>query len=80
MRIQKLNLKDDFLEETEMLKRYANCPVCSEKTVLDIPPDILKGIKQFPYTVKVVHEKHHFYVNLDSKGHITDILHPEYVE
>jgi hypothetical protein len=48
--------------------------------VLDIPPDILKGVKQFPFTVKVIHEKHHFYVNIDSKGRITDILHPELVE
>lgn len=80
MRILRLNQKVSFWRVTSLLKRYANCPVCSEKTVLNIPPDILKGVKQFPYTVKVVHEKHHFYVNMDSKGRITDILHPDLVE
>jgi hypothetical protein len=63
-----------------MIKRYANCPVCSEKTILDIPQDILKNAKQFPYTVKVIHNKHYFYVNLDSKGRIGQILHPDLVE
>ena len=63
-----------------MFERYANCPVCEKKTVLHVPPDILKKAKRFPMTVKVQHNDHHFYINLDSQAWITDILHPDLVE
>ncbi|MHA2378702.1 MAG: hypothetical protein ACXADO_12485 [Candidatus Thorarchaeota archaeon] len=69
--------------ETEgnmMLKRYADCPVCGQKTVLSVPPDVLESATRFPFTIKVVHEDHYFYINIDSKAHITDILSPELVE
>jgi hypothetical protein len=78
--IQRLCLKDKPEERSCLLKRYATCPVCEEKTVLDIPPDILKNAKRFPYTVKVIHNDHHFYVNLDSKGRVGSVLHPDMVE
>jgi hypothetical protein len=61
-------------------KRYAKCPVCNERTVLSVPQDILKKAKRFPFTLKVVHEDHHFYINIDSQASITDILSPELVE
>jgi len=63
-----------------MLERFADCPVCSKKTVLKVPEGILKEAKRFPFMVKVVHEDHYFYINLDSKASITDILSPEMVE
>lgn len=63
-----------------MFKRYAKCPVCGERTVLSVPPDILKKAKRFPFTIKVMHEDHYFYINIDSQASITDILKPEMVE
>ncbi|TFF92299.1 hypothetical protein EU545_01395 [Candidatus Thorarchaeota archaeon] len=63
-----------------MLDRYADCPVCGNKTVLRIPENIIEDADRFPFTVKVIHKDHHFYVNLDSRGWVTDILHPEMVE
>jgi hypothetical protein len=63
-----------------MFERYAKCPVCEKRTILRVPPGILKKAGRFPYTVKVKHENHYFYINLDSQGWITDILHPELVE
>ncbi len=63
-----------------MLKRYAKCPVCGKKTVLNVPPNVLDGAKRFPLSVKVKHHDHYFYINLDSQGSITDILSPELVE
>ena len=63
-----------------MLERFANCPVCDKKTVLKVPEGIVDDAKRFPVTVKVVHGKHHFYINLDSRATITDILAPEMVE
>ncbi|MFX0108005.1 MAG: hypothetical protein ACFE7R_06965 [Candidatus Hodarchaeota archaeon] len=63
-----------------MLMRYANCPVCKKKTVLTVPPDVLDKAKRFPYTIKVLHDDHHFYINIDSQAYITDILSPELVE
>jgi len=63
-----------------MLERYAKCPVCQKRTLLKVPPDVLKKATRFPYTVKVKHEQHHFYINLDSQAWITDILHPDSVE
>jgi hypothetical protein len=61
-------------------ERYAKCPICSKRTVLRVPPDVLKKAERFPFTVKVKHEKHYFYINLDSQAWITDILHPDLVE
>jgi hypothetical protein len=63
-----------------MLDRYAKCPICTKRTVLKVPEDIIKNAKRFPFSVKVKHEDHHFYINLDSRAWITDILHPELVE
>jgi DNA-directed RNA polymerase subunit RPC12/RpoP len=63
-----------------LLERYAACPVCGKKTVLKVPPDILKEVDRYPFTVRVKHGKHHFYINLDSQAWITDILSPEMVE
>ena len=60
--------------------RYAKCPVCGERTVLSVPQNILEKAKRFPFTIKVVHEDHHFYINIDSRASITDILSPELVE
>lgn len=48
--------------------------------MLRVPPDVLKKATRFPYTVKVKHEDHYFYINLDSQAWITDILHPDVVE
>ncbi|TXT57440.1 MAG: hypothetical protein BAJATHORv1_10142 [Candidatus Thorarchaeota archaeon] len=62
------------------MKRYAKCPVCGIRTVLDVPPHIVEGAKRFPYTIRVKHKDHYFYINLDSNAWITDILHPELVE
>ncbi len=63
-----------------MPDRYADCPVCGAKTVLRIPENITENATRFPFTVKVVHNDHYFYVNLDSRAWITDILHPDSVE
>jgi hypothetical protein len=63
-----------------MLERYAKCPVCKKKTLLKVPPNVLKNVKRYPLTIKVRHETHYFYVNLDSQGMITDILRPDVVE
>ncbi|MFQ5833646.1 MAG: hypothetical protein ACE5H4_13140 [Candidatus Thorarchaeota archaeon] len=63
-----------------MLKRYADCPVCEQKTVLTVPPGVLDKTKRFPFTIKVVHDDHYFYINIDSQARITDILSPELVE
>ncbi len=63
-----------------MLVRYAKCPVCGKRTVLEVPPGIIVGAKRFPFTVKVKHKDHYFYINLDSQALITDILSPELVE
>ena len=68
-----------FREEFEV-QRIAKCPVCSEKVPLDIDYSVVKKAKRFPVTVRVEHEDHYFYVNLDSVGSVTDILHPELVE
>ncbi|NWF96706.1 MAG: hypothetical protein HXY34_11250 [Candidatus Thorarchaeota archaeon] len=61
-------------------ERYANCPVCGNRTVLKVPPGITAKAKRFPLMVKVKHKDHHFYINLDSQALITDILHPDVVE
>ncbi|MHA1770258.1 MAG: hypothetical protein ACTSYL_01885 [Candidatus Thorarchaeota archaeon] len=63
-----------------MFKRYAKCPVCGKKTVLNVPPNVLISAKRFPFTVKVKHNDHYFYINLDSQALITDILRPDLVE
>jgi hypothetical protein len=63
-----------------MFKRYAKCPVCGVKTVLTVPDGIVEKAKRFPFTIKVVHEDHYFYINIDSQAFITDILKPELVE
>lgn len=63
-----------------VFKRYAKCPVCDERTVLSVPPNVMKKAKRFPFTIKVIHEDHHFYINIDSQASITDILRPELVE
>jgi hypothetical protein len=64
----------------KVLERYAKCPICSKRTVLRVPPDVINKAERFPFTVKVKHENHYFYINLDSQAWITDILHPELVE
>jgi hypothetical protein len=51
-----------------------------ERAPLDIDHKAVKNAKRFPVTVKVEHDDHYFYVNLDSRGSVTDILHPELVE
>jgi len=66
-------------EEFEV-QRIAKCPVCLEKAPLDIDDKVVKKAKRFPVTVKIEHNDHYFYVNLDSLGSVTDILHPEMVE
>jgi hypothetical protein len=63
-----------------MFERYAKCPICTKRTVLRVPPDVIDKAERFPFTVKVRHEDHYFYINLDSQAWITDILHPELVE
>ncbi len=63
-----------------MLQRYADCPVCKKKTVLKVPEGILKKAKRFPFLIKVKHDDHYFYINIDSQAYITDILSPELVE
>ncbi|MHA2064574.1 MAG: hypothetical protein ACXABY_09365 [Candidatus Thorarchaeota archaeon] len=63
-----------------MFKRYAKCPVCGERTVLSVPENVLGKAKRFPFTIKVIHGDHHFYINIDSRASITDILEPELVE
>ena len=64
----------------KMFERYAKCPICAKRTVLRVPPDVIDKAERFPFTVKVKHEDHYFYINLDSQAWITDILHPELVE
>ena len=61
-------------------ERYADCPVCGKKTVLRVPDRILENAKRFPFTIKVKHNDHYFYINLDSQAWITDILTPDFVE
>ncbi|MCK5237990.1 MAG: hypothetical protein KAR33_00495 [Candidatus Thorarchaeota archaeon] len=61
-------------------ERFANCPVCNKKTVLRVPEGILEKAKRFPFTIKVKHGDHYFYINIDSQAWITDILTPELVE
>lgn len=63
-----------------MIQRFAKCPVCGKKTKLSFDKSILDSAQRFPYTVKVEHKDHYFYVNFDSQALITDILHPEMVE
>lgn len=67
-------------EDTRMFERFVKCPVCTKRTVLRVPPDVIKKAERFPFTVKVKHDDHYFYINLDSQAWITDILHPELVE
>jgi len=64
----------------KVLQRFAKCPICTKRTVLVVPPDVINKAERFPFTVKVKHEDHYFYINLDSQAWITDILHPELVE
>ncbi|MHA1960938.1 MAG: hypothetical protein ACW99U_11945 [Candidatus Thorarchaeota archaeon] len=63
-----------------MVERYAKCPVCEKRTAIRVPEDVLDHAKRFPFQVKVVHNDHYYYINLDSRAWITDILHPELVE
>ncbi len=63
-----------------MFERYAKCPICNKRTVLRVPQDIIEKATRFPHTVKVKHDDHYFYINLDSQAWITDILHPDLVE
>ncbi|MGY5881692.1 MAG: hypothetical protein RTV31_15680 [Candidatus Thorarchaeota archaeon] len=63
-----------------MVSKYVNCPVCGERTSLEIDSSIVENAKRFPVTTKIEHQDHYFYINLDSKGSITDILSPELVE
>ena len=63
-----------------MFERYAKCPICNKRTVLKVPPGVIKKATRFPHTVKVKHDDHYFYINLDSQAWITDILHPDLVE
>ena len=67
-------------EDTRMFERFVKCPVCTKRTVLRVPPDVIKKAERFPFTIKVKHDDHYFYINLDSQAWITDILHPELVE
>ncbi|MBD3159263.1 MAG: hypothetical protein GF309_10785 [Candidatus Lokiarchaeota archaeon] len=62
-----------------MLRRV-RCPVCSVIMELSITRDMVQDKKEFPVSVRIDHEDHHFYVNLDSEGSITDILHPDLCE
>ncbi len=61
-------------------ERFASCPVCNKKTVLRVPEGVLKKAKRFPFTIKVKHDDHYFYINIDSQAWITDILTPDLVE
>lgn len=54
--------------------------MCSKRTVLKVPPNVIDKAERFPFTVKVKHDDHYFYINLDSQAWITDILHPDVVE
>ncbi|MGY5852181.1 MAG: hypothetical protein RTU92_01285 [Candidatus Thorarchaeota archaeon] len=63
-----------------MVSRYVNCPVCGERTPLEFDTSIVETAKRFPVTTKIEHKDHYFYINLDSKGSVTDILSPELVE
>ena len=62
------------------LERFAKCPVCEKKTVLKVPEGILEKAKRFPFMIKVKHNDHYFYINIDSQAWITDILSPDMVE
>jgi len=57
--------------------RKVSCPVCSAIVDLTITRDMVEDENDFPVSVQIEHEDHHFYVNLDSEGSITDILHPD---
>ncbi len=63
-----------------MVKKYVRCPVCSEMAPVDSGPELVAGHHRFPVTVRVEHNDHHFYVNLDSRGSVSDVLGPELVE
>jgi hypothetical protein len=63
-----------------MFERFAKCPVCEKKTILRVPENILEQAKRFPFTIKVKHNDHYFYINIDSQAWITDILSPDMVE
>ncbi len=63
-----------------MVKKLVRCPVCEEITPIEVASKIVKSAKRFPISTKITHKDHYFYVNLDSRGSITDVLHPEMVE
>lgn len=63
-----------------VLQRYAKCPVCKKKTLLKVPEGVLKKADRFPFMIRVKHNDHHFYINIDSQAWVTDILSPEMVE
>ncbi len=63
-----------------MVEKLVKCPICEEIIPLEIDPKIVKKAKRFPVTTKIEHKDHYFYVNQDSRGSLTDVLHPELVE
>ncbi|MFO7835429.1 MAG: hypothetical protein R6V83_02150 [Candidatus Thorarchaeota archaeon] len=62
-----------------MLRKVV-CPVCSKSLEVKVTKDMIKDEERFPVTVRIEHGQHYFYVNLDSKAAITDILHPDLVQ
>ena len=63
-----------------MVEKLVKCPICEEIIPVEISPDVVKNAKRFPVTSKIEHNDHYFYVNQDSKGSLTDVLHPDLVE
>ena len=63
-----------------MVRKLVRCPICDEMIPLEVDSKIIKKAKRFPVSEKVDHNDHYFYINMDSRGSITDLLHPDMVE
>ena len=62
------------------MRKLVRCPICDEMVPLEVDSQIIENAKRFPVSKKIVHKKHYFYINMDSRGSITDVLHPDMVE
>ena len=63
-----------------MVEKIIKCPICDVMIPIEVDSKVVETAKRFPATTKIEHEDHYFYINLDSKGSITDVLHPDLVE
>jgi hypothetical protein len=63
-----------------MVKKLVRCPICDAMVPLEVDSKLIKNAKRFPFTTKIDHDDHYFYINMDSRGSITDVLHPDLVE